>query len=57
VQAPIFLNPLYPLLSMMDDPDFRQFIYPTSSWMLFTALGCLAAAFAMRSLQRSGDQS
>jgi ABC-type transport system involved in multi-copper enzyme maturation permease subunit len=57
VQAPLFLNPLYPLFSMMDDPDFRQFIYPTSSWMLFAALGCLAAAFAMRRLQRSGDQS
>lgn len=57
VQAPLFLNPLYPLLSMMDDPDFRHFIYPTSSWMLFAALGCLAAAFAMRRLQRSGDQS
>jgi len=57
VQAPLFLNPLYPLLSMMDDADFRQFIYPTSSWMLFGALGCLAAAFAMRRLQRSGDQS
>ncbi|MGC0774292.1 MAG: ABC transporter permease subunit, partial [Candidatus Acidiferrum sp.] len=42
VQAPLFLNPLYPLLSMMDDPDFRQFIYPASSWMLFAALGCLA---------------
>jgi ABC-type transport system involved in multi-copper enzyme maturation permease subunit len=56
VQAPLFLNPLYPLLSMMDDPDFRQFIYPASSWMLFAALGCLAAAFAMRRLQRSGEQ-
>lgn len=56
VQAPLFLNPLYPLLSMMDDADFQQFIYPTSSWMLFTAMGCLAAAFAMRRLKRSGDQ-
>lgn len=56
VQAPLFLNPLYPLLSMMDDADFRMFVYPTSSWMLFTALGCLAAAFAMRRLKRSGDQ-
>jgi ABC-2 type transport system permease protein len=56
VQAPLFLNPLYPLLSMMDDPDFRQFIYPASSWMLFAAMGCLAAAFAMRRLQRSGEQ-
>jgi ABC-2 type transport system permease protein len=55
VQAPLFLNPLYPLLSMMDDPEFRQFIYPASSWMLFAALGCLAAAFAMRRLQRSGE--
>lgn len=56
VQAPLFLNPLYPLLSMMDDADFRMFVYPTSSWMLFTAMGCLAAAFAMRRLKRGGDQ-
>lgn len=56
VQAPLFLNPLYPLLSMIDDADFRQFIYPTSSWMLYAAMGCLAAAFAMRRLKRSGEQ-
>ncbi len=56
VQAPLFLNPLYPLLSMIDDPTFSQFIYPWSSWMLFAALGCLSAAFAMRRLQRSGEQ-
>jgi len=56
VQAPLFLNPLYPLLSMMDDADFREFIYPMSSWMLFAAMGCLAAAFAMRRLQRSGER-
>ena len=56
VQAPLFLNPLYPLLSMMGDPDFREFIYPASSWMLFAAMGCLAAAFAMRRLKQGGDQ-
>ncbi|HKD51488.1 MAG TPA: ABC transporter permease subunit [Candidatus Acidoferrum sp.] len=56
VQAPLFLNPLYPLLSMMDDADFREFIYPTSSWLLFAAMGCLAAAFAMRRLKRGSDQ-
>jgi ABC-type transport system involved in multi-copper enzyme maturation permease subunit len=56
VQAPLFLNPLYPLLSMMDDPAFGQFIYPWSSWMLFAALGCLSAALAMRRLQRSGEE-
>lgn len=56
VQAPLFLNPLYPLLSMMDDTDFGKFVYPTSSWMLFSAMGCLGAAFAMRRLKRGGDQ-
>jgi hypothetical protein len=56
VQAPLFLNPLYPLLSTMDDATFREFIYPTSSCMLFSAMGCLAAAFAMRRLKRGGDQ-
>lgn len=56
VQAPLFLNPLYPLLSMIDDPDFREFVYPASSWMLFAAMGCLAAAFAMRRLKRGGEQ-
>jgi hypothetical protein len=57
VQAPLFLNPLYPLLSMVDDQDFRRFAYLQSSWLLFAAMGCLAAAFAMRRLQRSGEQA
>lgn len=56
IQAPLFLNPLYPLLSMMDDPEFHQFVYPASSWMLFSAMGCLAAAFAMRRLKRGAEQ-
>jgi ABC-type transport system involved in multi-copper enzyme maturation permease subunit len=56
IQAPLFLNPLYPFLTLIDDSDFRFFIYPVSSWLLFAAVGCLAAAFAMRRLQRSGEQ-
>jgi ABC-2 type transport system permease protein len=55
IQAPLFLNPLYPLLSFINDSDFRLFVYPASSWMLFGALGCLSAAFAMRRLKRSGE--
>ena len=55
VQAPLFLNPLYPLLSMVDDAEFKQFVYPASSWLLFAGMGCLAAAFAMRRIQRSGE--
>jgi ABC-2 type transport system permease protein len=56
IQAPLFLNPYYPLLTLMDENDFRFFVYSLSSWLLFAAAGCLAAAFAMRSLQRSGEQ-
>jgi ABC-2 type transport system permease protein len=56
VQAPLFLNPLYPLLSLLGEGELGQFSYPISSWFLFTAIGCLAAAFAMQSIQRSGEQ-
>jgi len=56
IQAPLFLNPLYPLLTLTDDNGFRFYVYSTSSWLLFAALGCLAAAFAMRRLRRSGEQ-
>jgi ABC-2 type transport system permease protein len=56
IQAPLFLNPLYPLLSLLDTGELGKFSYPVSSGLLFTALGCLAAAFAMRSIQRSGEQ-
>jgi ABC-2 type transport system permease protein len=56
IQAPLFLNPFYPLLSMFGGGTFGEFSYPVSSWLLFTALGCLAAAFAMRRIQRSGEQ-
>lgn len=56
VQAPLFLNPLYPLLSLLDEGVGAQFSYPASSWLFFAALGCLAAAFAMRRVQRSGEQ-
>lgn len=55
IQAPLFLNPLYPLLSMLGE-ELVRFSYPVSSWLLYTALGCLAAALAMRRIQRSGEQ-
>jgi hypothetical protein len=35
---------------------FRFHSYRVSSWLLFSAIGCLGAAFAMRCLQRSGEQ-
>jgi len=56
IQAPLFLNPYYPLMMLIDGNDFRFHSYPVSSWLLFAAIGCLAAAFAMRILQRSGEQ-
>ncbi len=56
IQAPLFLNPLYPLLTLIDDNDFGFFVYPVSSWLMFAGVGCLAAALAMRRLQRSGEQ-
>jgi len=56
IQAPLFLNPFYPLLALVGSGGFGQFSYPVSSWLLFKALGCLAAAFSMRRIQRSGEQ-
>jgi len=56
IQAPMFLNPFYPLLAILGGESFGQFSYPVSSYLLFTAIGCLAAALAMRRIQRSGDQ-
>jgi ABC-2 type transport system permease protein len=56
IQAPLFLNPFYPLLAFLGGGSFSQFSYPVSSYLLFTAIGCLAAAFTMRRIQRSGDQ-
>lgn len=56
IQAVLFFNPYYPLLALIDVNEFRFFAYPVSSWLMFAAVGCLAAAFAMRSLQRSGEQ-
>jgi ABC-type transport system involved in multi-copper enzyme maturation permease subunit len=56
VQAAMFLNPVYPLLSMLGEEGIGRLTYPASSWLLFTAMGCLAAAFAMRRIQRSGEQ-
>lgn len=56
VQAPMFLNPLYPLFALLGEEALAQFSYPISSWLLFTAMGCLAAAFSMRRIQRSGEQ-
>jgi ABC-type transport system involved in multi-copper enzyme maturation permease subunit len=56
VQSPMFLNPLYPLLALFSPGQGNSFSYPVCSWLLFTATGCLAAAFTMRRLQRSGEQ-
>jgi ABC-2 type transport system permease protein len=56
IQAPMFINPFYPLLAVLGGESFSQFSYPVSSYLLFTAIGCLSAAFAMRRIQRSGDQ-
>jgi len=56
IQAPLFLNPFYPLLTLIDENEFRVYVYPVSSWLMFAAIGCLVAALAMRRLQRSGEQ-
>lgn len=56
VQAPLFLNPIYPFLRLIPDNGLRGVYHPLSSWLLFIALGCLAAALAMRRLERSGEQ-
>lgn len=56
VQAPLFLNPIYPFLSLLDGAELRKFAFPVSSYLLYIATGLLAAAFAMRRLRRSGEQ-
>jgi len=56
IEAWLWLNPLFPLLSLLGEPAERYFRSPLSSLLLYTALGCLAAAFAMRRIQRSGEQ-
>lgn len=54
VQAPLLLNPVYPMLSMTGASEFP---YELSSCLLFGAILLLAAAFAMRLLKRSGEQA
>jgi len=56
VQAPLLLNPLYPLLSLTSAGGRSEFPYPVSSCLLFGAMLLLAAAFTMRILKRSGEQ-
>ncbi len=56
VQAPLLLNPLYPLLSLTSAGGRSDFPYPLSSCLLFGAMLLLAAAFTMRILKRSGEQ-
>lgn len=56
IQAPMFLNPFYPLLSFLENRGGQIFGYPASSLLLFAAMGCLAAAFAMRRVQKAGEQ-
>jgi ABC-type polysaccharide/polyol phosphate export permease len=56
VQAPLFLNPIYPFMELIKENELRRSYRPLSSWLLFLAMGCLSAAFAMRRLQRSGEQ-
>jgi len=56
IQAPLFLNPTLSSALFADTGENGKVLVSVSSWLLFTALGCLAAAFAMRSIQRSGEQ-
>jgi len=56
VHAPLLLNPLYPLLSLIGNAGESEFPYVLSSCLLFGAILLLAAAFTMRLLKRSGEQ-
>jgi ABC-2 type transport system permease protein len=56
IQAPLMLNPLYPLLALASNRESATFPYTLSSCLLFTAMLLLAAAFTMRRLKRSGEQ-
>jgi ABC-2 type transport system permease protein len=55
LQLPLFLNPAYPLLGLLEVNE-SVFSYPFSSCLLYIGLACLAAALAMRRIQRSGEQ-
>lgn len=54
--APLWLNPLYPLLSMIEKGTQEEFPNVLSSCLLFGAMFLLAGAFTMRLLKKSGEQ-
>jgi len=56
IQAPLWLNPFYPFISFLNEYAAGKLDSPLSSWLLYAALGCLAAAFAIRNIQRAGEQ-
>lgn len=55
LKAPLWLNPFYMMFAVFDR---RPAIYPdwAISLKLFVALGLLAIAFALRNIERSGEQ-
>jgi hypothetical protein len=55
VTAPLHLNPFYPLVAVLLEPDSG---YPSwaPSLAVFTAIGALAVALALRNIPRSGEQ-
>ena len=58
LSAPLFLNPFFALFAALQPSANSWGTYPPwlISVQLFVALGCLAAAFALRNLRRSGEQ-
>jgi ABC-type transport system involved in multi-copper enzyme maturation permease subunit len=56
IQAPLWLNPFYPFLSFLNGNGAEKLDSPLSSWLLYSAIGCLSAAFAIRNIQRAGEQ-
>jgi ABC-type transport system involved in multi-copper enzyme maturation permease subunit len=55
IPATMYMNPFFPLYALIGSEKERFPLWGISL-MLFVALGCLATAFALRNIERSGEQ-
>jgi hypothetical protein len=54
--TPLYFNPFFPLAAIFTNIQEFNYHYWLPSFLWFTALGCLAAAFALRNVERGGEQ-
>ena len=52
---PLYLNPFFPLGSILFAQDEAVYRHWQVSLLLYAALGCITAGFALRNLRRSGE--